>query len=250
MSEAGKSIPFDRVAGTYEKTRGGLERGRALSDRLLDLLASDAPVLEVGVGTAAIAAALAERGRTVLGVDLSLPMLAVARDRLPGRVAAGDALRLPVRSGSVGSVVIVHVVHLVAAVPPVIAEAARVLRPGGTLAATAFPGRAQGDLFDLLHEIQDHLTGPRPPEVDAPMVTAIAADLGLELVDHSREPDFLYTPAEAATALESRTASWMWAVDEDRWTRDVPPLLDRLRSLPEQDTPRRAHGAALLAFRR
>ena len=64
------SIPFDRVAGTYDETRGGLDRGRRLARILAELLPERARLLEVGVGTGAVAAGLTELGRTVVGVDL------------------------------------------------------------------------------------------------------------------------------------------------------------------------------------
>ena len=57
------SIPFDRVAGTYDQTRGGLDRGRRLAAILAELLPERGRLLEVGVGTGAVAAG--EPGRPV-----------------------------------------------------------------------------------------------------------------------------------------------------------------------------------------
>ena len=81
------SIAFDRIAGSYDATRGGMERGRSVGAVLAELLPADGPLREVGVGTGLVAAGLAERGRAPVGVDLSRPMLAVAATRLPGRLA-------------------------------------------------------------------------------------------------------------------------------------------------------------------
>ncbi len=86
-------------------------------------------MLEVGVGTGVVAAALEAGGRSVVGVDLSLPMLRHAHARLGGGVAQADGFSLPVRSGAVDSVVIVWVVHLVPDSGAFLAEAARVVRP-------------------------------------------------------------------------------------------------------------------------
>jgi ubiquinone/menaquinone biosynthesis C-methylase UbiE len=136
VTAPGGSVPFDRVAATYDATRGGMERGRRLAGVLAGLLPSQGTLLEIGVGTGAVSAGLAELGRDIVGVDLSRPMLAVARERLPGRVAAADALRLPVRTGSVAGACLIHVLHLVAEIPATLAEAARVLRRSGALVAT------------------------------------------------------------------------------------------------------------------
>jgi len=73
------SIPFDRIAHRYEETRGGLDRGRRFAATISKHLQPASEVLEIGVGTAAVAAPLAELGHHVVGVDLSLPMGAWGR---------------------------------------------------------------------------------------------------------------------------------------------------------------------------
>jgi SAM-dependent methyltransferase len=90
--------------------------------------------LDAACGTGRFAGFLAGRGHRVIGVDSSPDMLAHARRRVPGgefRLAPLD--RLPVDGGSVDVVVcalaLVHVPRL----QPVLAEFARVLRPGGDL---------------------------------------------------------------------------------------------------------------------
>ena len=91
MSGPGESIVFDRIADSYDDTRGGMERGRTVAAALHRMLPPGGPLLEVGVGTGLVAAALTELGRSPVGVDLSRPMLARARTRVPGRLALGDA---------------------------------------------------------------------------------------------------------------------------------------------------------------
>ena len=96
-----ESIAFDRMAEDYDRTRGGMERGRSIAPLLHDIL-PPGPLLEVGVGTGLVAAGLTELGRQVVGVDLSVPMLRKAAARVPGRVAVGDATGLPAGAGGVG----------------------------------------------------------------------------------------------------------------------------------------------------
>jgi SAM-dependent methyltransferase len=243
------SIPFDRVAGTYDKTRGGLDRGRRLAGILAGLLPERDPLLEVGVGTGAVAAGLTELGRTVVGVDLSLPMLAVARERLPGRVAAADALRLPVPTGAVVGVLLVHVLHLVAEIPATLAEAARVLRPGGTLATTAFPaGPVEGDVFDELDRMHDRLGVIRRDD-DPGAVLRLATEAGFEFVARVDEPGRPVTPRSEADLIETRSQSWTWSIDDETWAGVVDPTLARIRALPDQDRVRPGPGPTILAFR-
>ncbi len=243
------SVPYDRVAGTYDQTRGGLERGRRIAGILADLFPGQGPLLEVGVGTGAVSAGLAELGRDVVGVDLSLPMLAVARERLPGRVAAADALRLPVRTGSVAGAYLIHVLHLVAEIPTTLSEVARVLRPGGTLVATGFPASpVAGDLFEQLGRMQDRIGATRHDD-DPDRIVRLADDAGFDLVDRRDEPAPPVTPRTAADLIEARSMAWTWSVDAETWASVVEPTLARVRALPDQDRVRPGPGPTLLTFR-
>ena len=93
-------------------------------------------VLEVGCGTAALAAALAERGADVVASDVSLRWLALARKRLgdsPVRLVACAAETLPFADESFDVVGASDVIEHVENPSRFVAEAARVLRPGGLL---------------------------------------------------------------------------------------------------------------------
>lgn len=97
-------------------------------------------VLDVGCGTGALAAALADRARAkVWGVEPSREMRAVAQTRLPGSVGvrSGHAEDLPFRDGWFDGVVFSLVVHLVDR-PCSFAEAARVLANDGRVVVATF----------------------------------------------------------------------------------------------------------------
>lgn len=134
------SMPdYDREAARYDATRGGAPRAEAAARALHGLLpAGVGHVLDVAVGTGSVAAALRRHGREVVAVDLSVGMLRVAACRLPGAVVPGSCTALPFRSASCGAVSMVWLLHLLdgAAVGGAVAEAARVLEPGGLLVAT------------------------------------------------------------------------------------------------------------------
>jgi SAM-dependent methyltransferase len=97
-------------------------------------------VLEVGCGTGRLTAALAGREQSrVWAVDSSPEMLAVARERVGPRVGVrrADAETLPFRAGWFERVVMRLVIHLLDR-PRALAEARRVLSPGGRLAIATF----------------------------------------------------------------------------------------------------------------
>jgi SAM-dependent methyltransferase len=100
-------------------------------------------VLDVGCGTGALAAALAEHAQArVWGVEPSREMLAVARARVPRGVGlrVGRAEALPFRDGWFERVVFSLVLHLVDR-PAALAEAHRVLRADGRVALATFSHR-------------------------------------------------------------------------------------------------------------
>jgi ubiquinone/menaquinone biosynthesis C-methylase UbiE len=98
-------------------------------------------VAELGCGEGRIAAHLAGLGLDVLGIDLSPAMIEIARATRPGiRFEAGSMHALPFASGSLaGAVSWYSLIHAAPGdVPGYLAEAGRVLRPGGHLLAAFF----------------------------------------------------------------------------------------------------------------
>lgn len=98
------SVGWDAYAPFYdwENARTVARRDVAFWQRLA--LAHDGPVLELGAGTGRITVPVAKAGATVVGIDLSAPMLAraqrrVSRAKVGTRVllVRGDIRRLPFR---------------------------------------------------------------------------------------------------------------------------------------------------------
>jgi SAM-dependent methyltransferase len=253
VGEASPSLAFDRVAHEYDRTRGGPERGAEVAAAIAPLLPRDGTVLEVGVGTGLVGVALAGMGRAVAGVDLSLPMLRRAVERLPGRVVAGDALRLPVRSGSVAAVVMIHVVHVVGDMVTTFAEAGRVVRRGGRIVVSARPDEqpADSDLSGILTDLQRQVgLDERSLDRESP-VTATARRAGLEVVGRStyRPRYSAISPADAAWSIEARTWSWTWQVEDRLWAPMAARAVEALRRLPDPERPRTHEiDVPLLAF--
>ncbi|MDG9676697.1 methyltransferase domain-containing protein [Micromonospora sp. DH14] len=89
-------------------------------------------VVDVGCGGGRAVAELAERGAHAVGVDLDPDMIAVARTRWPaGEFHVGDATALPIETGSASYYRADKVLHALDDPALAVAEARRVLTPGG-----------------------------------------------------------------------------------------------------------------------
>jgi demethylmenaquinone methyltransferase / 2-methoxy-6-polyprenyl-1,4-benzoquinol methylase len=101
-------------------------------------------VLDVATGPAGIALAVAARtGADVVGVDLNEPMLRAGLPRIREanhrvRVAAGRADQLPFADATFDAVTFSYLLRYVDDPAATVAEMARCLRPGGTLACLEF----------------------------------------------------------------------------------------------------------------
>lgn len=101
-------------------------------------------VLDLGCGTGKLGMLLSDRYR-VTGVDVSEAMLRKARRRIEGRLALiqGSAFRLPFRDASFGGAASAFVLRNLDDLPKSIAELARVLAPGGSIALVDITGPAR-----------------------------------------------------------------------------------------------------------
>ncbi|SDY21512.1 Ubiquinone/menaquinone biosynthesis C-methylase UbiE [Micromonospora pattaloongensis] len=106
---------------------------RARSYQLLRLHPG-ATVIDVGCGTGRAVAELAQHGARAIGVDLDPAMLAAARSRFPDiDVRAADATDLPLADGQAHGYRADKVYHVLPEPPAALAEARRVLAPGGRI---------------------------------------------------------------------------------------------------------------------
>lgn len=110
----------------------------ALRVRSYELLGdlSGRTVIDAGCGGGRAVAELAERGAHAVGVDLDPEMIAVARERWPAGefgpdFHVGDACELPLETGSVAGYRADKVLHVLDDPARAVAEARRVLAPGG-----------------------------------------------------------------------------------------------------------------------
>jgi ubiquinone/menaquinone biosynthesis C-methylase UbiE len=123
---------YDRVAEWYDAEFATSELGESARRIVLRLL-GDGPgrLIDIGCGGGAHAAALAERGWTVTGVDVSPAQLELARAR-GIEVVEADASAVPFEDGSFDAAFSMFTHTDVDDFPAMLREAARVLRPGGS----------------------------------------------------------------------------------------------------------------------
>jgi demethylmenaquinone methyltransferase / 2-methoxy-6-polyprenyl-1,4-benzoquinol methylase len=97
-------------------------------------------VLDVATGTGLVAAELIARGFTVSGIDQSPEMLAVARQRLGegAQLVEASAESLPFDAESFDHLTVTYLLRYVDDPGATLAELARVVRPGGTVASLEF----------------------------------------------------------------------------------------------------------------
>jgi ubiquinone/menaquinone biosynthesis C-methylase UbiE len=127
------------VADLVERRRAlQARRHEALAARVVELLAPFAGnehTLDVGCGTGALAHALAPHVGDVVGIDSSEEYVSAAREHAPPNCTfvVGDAAALPFPYGEFDLVGCLRVLHHVRRPELVVAEIARVTRPGGRI---------------------------------------------------------------------------------------------------------------------
>ncbi len=110
---------------------------------------SDKQILDAGCGVGAFSEPWVQ-GNTVYGVDFSEKSLQFAAGR-GLKTQAGDLASLPFEPGMFDLVVCIGVIQLIEDYQPVIAELARVIKPGGTLLVqTLHKGSIQRRLLGLV----------------------------------------------------------------------------------------------------
>lgn len=150
---------FDAVTPRYEllnslMTLGQDRMWRATLARCVPEPA--AVVIDLCTGNGASLPGLRRPGRTVIGIDVSFGMLEAATQwRTAGwgpRLVCADAFRLPVPDEGADAITIAFGIRNLRPRAQALAEAARVLRPGGTLAVLEATAPARGP-FAPIHRL-------------------------------------------------------------------------------------------------
>ncbi len=139
-SAARKARFWDRIAVKYAadpiSDMAGYE---ATLRHVQGLLSADQHVLEIGCGTGSTALRLAPFTRRLLATDVSVGMIAIAREKLAARpvpqlnFAVADADAAVAGEGEYDVVLAFNVLHLVTDLDRALQGAVQALRPGGLL---------------------------------------------------------------------------------------------------------------------
>lgn len=168
-------------------------------------------LLDLGTGTGRMLELFGPEIERGLGLDLSLDMLLLARDRLERAglrhcsVRQGDIYDLPLPNDSFDIVILHQVLHFLDDGARAIHEAARVLRPGGRLLVVDFAPHEQ----EFLREQFAHRRLGFAPETVAQWMTAC----GLEPVMHK----------SLAPEPEGKIAVSLWLGRDERALMAAPP---------------------------
>ena len=152
--EASAAAYFARHAAEWDELRGLHSPDAPVEAALSRALGAGnlGALLDVGTGTGRIAELLAPRASQVTALDNSPEMLRLARARLQHLEADNLALvqadfaALPFAEAAFDTVLFHQVLHYAQAPELVLAEAARVTRPGGTIAVVDFAAHDREEL--------------------------------------------------------------------------------------------------------
>jgi SAM-dependent methyltransferase len=160
---------YERMMGTWSRFAGEI---------FLDWLALPKGLrcVDVGCGNGAFTELLIERCAPVevQGIDPSQAQLDFAKTRPAGRIAKfqqGDAMALPFADNQFDAAFMALVIFFVPEPAKGVAEMARVVRPGGTVAAYAWDlpggGFPMEPVFSELRALGQKVLGPPRPEASA-----------------------------------------------------------------------------------
>ncbi len=167
---AERSAAADRYfadhAAEWDTLRSRHASDAAVEAAIIDLLGPDSlgHLVDIGTGTGRIAEVLAPAATRVSAIDRNPEMLRLARSRLaplglpphclPLALVQGDFTALPPQIADADTAVMHQVLHYAANPGAVIAEAARVLRPGGRLLIVDFAPHQDDDLRRLAAHVR------------------------------------------------------------------------------------------------
>ena len=177
---------WNRVAAGWDKWDQFFDRNMAFINHRLIADARVRPglkVLDLGSGTgypALLAGEVVGAEGSVVGIDLAESMLAVAA-RKAKRLGlhqvsfrTGDVTTLPFEGGSIDAVISRFCLMFLPEIPKAAEEIARVLKPGGYVAAAVWSGPDRNPFIRIPMDVIKTITPLPPPDPEAPGIFRLA----------------------------------------------------------------------------
>ncbi len=177
---------WNRVAAGWDKWDQFFNRTMAFINHRLVADARIRPglqVLDLGSGTgypALLAGEVVGADGTVVGIDLAESMLAVASRKAKTlglqhvSFRTGDVTALPFDSGSMDSIISRFCLMFLPEIPRAAAEIARVLKPGGYVAAAVWSAPDKNPFIRIPMDVIKTITPLPPPDPEAPGIFRLA----------------------------------------------------------------------------
>lgn len=135
---------FEDHAGEWDAIRSLHVADSEIEEAMAGLIGEGdlGALIDIGTGTGRMLELFGDRAESALGIDRSSEMLRLARAKLHGRanteLRQADLYALPMGDGAADIAILHHVLHFAQQPGAAIAEAARVLGPGGRLLIADF----------------------------------------------------------------------------------------------------------------
>jgi len=176
------------------------------------------------------------RARQVISIDISPAALRYASRQWGVRgLLQADATCLPLRSGIIDVIVSFETLEHLAAPDSFLSEAARLLRPAGTLILST-PNRAMASPGSLIPFSPYHTFEPTLPELELLLKNAGWQIVELYGIVHSPRLEAIIAPASQAFAKTGNQIAW--AAYLRRWLQNILPgalyqWQSRVRHIPQ-----------------
>jgi ubiquinone/menaquinone biosynthesis C-methylase UbiE len=239
MTQISRHADYDEIAPTFDK-RYERNEYAGVARFLPEFIGNQEGlfILEVGCGTGHWLEALRAPGRRLTGLDYSAGMLARAQSRVQNvTLIRGTAEALPLPAHSFDRVFCINALHHFPDKPAFLAEARRILRPGGRLMSVGLDPHRGQDRWHVYDYFPESLTIDRQryPSSDALrewMAVAGFADCTTQEVEHwsSRIPA---REALAQGRLEKAATSQLSVLTDKEYEQGIRRLRDDIERLEE-----------------
>jgi SAM-dependent methyltransferase len=198
-------------------------------------------ILDVGCGAGRFLAIAAAAGAAVTGLDAAPSLLAIARRRVPDApLSQGDVESLPFDDDSFDAVTGFNSFQYATSPRHALAEARRVVRPGGRVVVAVWGAPERTEASGYLAALRAQLPPP-PPGTPGPIA----------LSDEERLATFAREAGLSPAGFRAVAVPWLWE-DEETALRGLissGPAVRAIEAVGEQAT-REAVRAAIAPYRR